>query len=85
MSRNPDALQMEMQNADADAKQMQKAECRMQMQIALQNCRIAELQMQLQSRVMNCFALKRLARQKPWAGFTCYAHCRLPLRVCDGL
>ena len=44
-----------MQNADA--------EC-----IADANC-IAELQMQVQSRVMNCFALKRLARQKRWAGF----------------
>ena len=42
-----------MQNADA--------EC-----IADANC-IAELQMQKTN--LNCFALKRLARQKRWAGF----------------
>ena len=42
---------MQMQNADADAKQMQNAECRMQVQNALQirlHCRIADQKIELE-------------------------------------
>ena len=43
MSRNADALQMKMQNADADANQMQNAECRCRVHCRCKlHCRIAD-------------------------------------------